>query len=353
MSTKTDLRQRTDRWDFASDNTAGVVPEVLEAWTEANAGFAAGYSTDEWSERARAAIAKFFETECEVFFLLTGTAANALAFAHYARPFEAILVHASAHAQTDECNAPEFFAGGAKLLLVEGEHNKLNVDSIEARCDARSDVHAARVALVSITSPTEVGTLYQPSEIAAIAKCVHARDAALHMDGARFCNGVVSLGCSPADLTWRAGVDVLSFGATKNGLPFGEALVFFKPEHARGFPARHKQAAQLASKGRFLTAPFARFLETGAWERAALHANARATELADGLLALGLETAHAVEANTVFVHLAPDAQSALLAKGWHAYDDVDPAGALRFACSWQTTSDAVRELLGDLAKVLA
>ncbi|MEX1024786.1 MAG: beta-eliminating lyase-related protein [Planctomycetota bacterium] len=340
-------------FELASDNTAGAVPEALEALIEANAGFVPAYATDAATERARRAIASFFEHDCEVFFHLTGTAANALAFAHLARSFEAVLCHAHAHVVTDECNAPEFFSGGAKLVTLEAEHGKLAPDAVAKRLAARSDVHSPRIAAVSVTCPTEVGTVYTLGELAAIAAVTHAAGAALHLDGARFANAVVALDVAPAELSWRAGVDVVSFGATKNGLPFGEALVFFDAERARGFAARHKQAAQLASKSRFLTAPFAAFLESGAWRRAAQHANARAAELAAGARALGLEPAHPVEANAVFLTLGDDAKGALAERGWHAYDDVDPAGALRLVCSWQTSPESVQAFLADLAGVLA
>lgn len=340
------------RYDLASDNTAGAVPEALEAWALANEGFAPAYGEDEWSDRARRAVQDFFECECEVFFQSTGTASNALAFAHLVRPFEAVLVHESAHVVTDECGAPEFFAGGAKLATLPGAHGKLDPEAVGAKLVARMDVHAPRIKAVSVTCPTEVGTVYRPQELAALAAVAHAHDAAFHLDGARFSNALVSLGVPPADLSWRAGVDVVSFGATKTGLPFGEALVFFDAARAEGFAARHKQAAQLASKARFLTAPFATFLESEAWDRTARHANARAEQLADGCRALGLEPVHPVEANAVFLELTKEQKDGLLERGWHAYDDVDPGGALRLVCSWRTTPAAVNEFLGSLKEVL-
>lgn len=340
------------RYDFASDNTAGVVPEALAAWQAANEGFAAGYGEDEWSRRAKQAVVDFFEHECEVFFVLTGTAANALAFSHYAKPFESVLVQRFAHAETDECNAPEFFGGGLKLIGVEGVAGRLDPDRVAERIEARPDVHSPRVALVSITSPTEVGTVYSLEHIEALAQIAHAHDAKLHLDGARFANGVVSLDTTPAEMTWKRGVDAVSFGATKNGLPFGEALVFFEPKDAEGFAYRHKMAAQLASKGRFLTAPFALYLESGAWRRSAENANARARELGDKLRGLGLEPAYDIDANTVFVRVDKAVTERLNARGWHAYDDVDPGGALRFACSWRTNSESIDELIRDLGEVL-
>ena len=338
---------------FASDNNAGICPEAWRALEAANAGHAPGYGADEWTRAASAAIERAFETACEVFFVFNGTAANSLALAAICRSTDAIVCHAMAHINVDECGAPGFMSGGAKLLTLEAPHAKLAPEAVIAAAITPHDEHSSRPRALALTQATELGTVYTPPEIAALCEAAHARRMLVQMDGARFANAVAYLGCAPADLTWRAGVDVLCLGGTKNGLPGGEAIVFFDRDLADEFARRRKQAGQLASKMRFLAAPWLGVLEDGAWLRHAAHANAMAQRLARGLEAIPQARLLApVEANGVFVDLPKHAIDALHADGWHFYAFVGDTG-VRLMCAWDTPADAVDRLLADLRAALA
>jgi threonine aldolase len=292
--------------NFSSDNASGIAPRILRAVTEANDGPAMAYGGDDWTRACERAFAEVFECELACFPLATGTAANALALASLVPPYGAILCHRDAHIAVDECGAPEFHTGGAKLLLLEGEHAKLSTATLEAAL-ARAAFgveHHVQPAAVSLTQATEAGTVYRPAEIAELAAVAHRHHCQVHMDGARLANGLAFLNASPADLTWRAGVDVLSFGATKNGAMAAEAVLFFHPDQAAEFRYRRKRAGHLFSKMRFLAAQLVAYLADGAWLADARHANAQAQRLAQGLAALpGSRLAHPTEANEVFVEL--------------------------------------------------
>ena len=338
---------------FASDNYAGICPEAWRALERANTGHAPGYGADDWTRAAQVAIEQAFETACEVFFVFNGTAANALALAALCRSTDAIVCHASAHINVDECGAPEFMSGGAKLLTIDSPHAKLTAEAVLAVAVTAHDQHSSRPRALALTQATELGTVYSPDEIAALCDAAHARSMRVQMDGARFANAVVSIGCSPADLTWRAGVDVLCLGGTKNGLPAGEAIVFFNRDLADEFARRRKQAGQLASKMRFLAAPWLGVLEDGGWLRHASHANAMAQRLAQALASMPQARLLApVQANGVFVDLPRHAIDALHAKGWRFYAFIGETGA-RFMCSWDTPADAVDRLVEDLRAALA
>lgn len=335
---------------FASDNAAPLCPEALRALEAANQGAVPSYGSDAITERAQEAFRQVFETDCAVYFVSTGTAANALALSAFCRSHHAIVCHEAAHLQTDECGAPEFFTGGAKLLLASGAHGKLDpaaVDELVAR--RAGDVHFSKPAALSLTESTELGTVYTAREVGALAEVSRRHGMRLHMDGARFANAVASLDVPPKALTWQAGVDVLSFGGSKNGMGLSEAVVFFDRTLAEDFERRRKQAGQLVSKMRYLAAPWAGLLIEGHWLRYARRANAAAARLAYGLRGLtGLRVRHPVEANALFLDL-PEPVHAELSRDW-AYHLFEGNG-YRFMCSWHTTDSEVQALVADLRRL--
>ena len=333
---------------FGSDNQAGICPEALAALQEANRGHASAYGHDEWTARAELAIRRVFATDAEVFLVFSGTAANALALASICRSTDAVVCHAMAHVNVDECGGPEFMTGGAKLLAVDGEHAKVTLATFAPRAASPHDEHASRPRALSLTQATELGTVYTPDELAALCEAAHRRGLKVHVDGARFANAVASLGCHPADIAQRAGADVLVLGGTKNGLPAGEALVFFDRALADEFRRRRKQAGQLASKMRFLAAPWVAVLESGAWLAHAAHANAMARRLAGHFAGIsGVSLIAPVQANGVFADLPEAAIDALHAQGWHFYVFVGATGC-RFMCAWDTTTEAVDRFAADV-----
>lgn len=338
---------------FASDNNAGVCPEAMAAFERANAtGHELSYGDDRWTQAVCDRMRAIFETDCEVFFVFNGTAANALALASLCRPFQSVICHDVSHVETDECGAPEFFTGGSKLLAAGGELGKLTAATVEAVATKRSDLHFQRPKAVSVTQSTEMGTVYSIDEIKAIAAVAKRHGLKVHMDGARFANAVAHLGCHPADVACRAGVDVLSFGGTKNGLAVGEAVVFFDRELAGEFAARVKQAGQLASKMRFVSAPWLGLLENDVWLENARHANAMAQRLRDRIAPLpGVGIMYPCEANAVFAEIPPQAQAAVRAKGWRFYTFVGETGC-RLMCAWDTAPETVDRFAADLATAL-
>lgn len=337
---------------FASDNNAGIAPEALEAIARANAGHAAGYGRDRWTRAAEDAIRRVFDADVPVHLVFTGTAANALAVASICRPTDAVVCHELAHVNVDECGACEAQSGGARLLAVAGPDAKVTPAAFAARAVAH-DEHASRPRALSLTQATELGTVYTPGELRALADAAHERGVKVHLDGARFANAVASLRCAPADIAQRAGVDVLALGGTKNGLPFGEALVFFDASLADEFARRRKQAGQLASKMRFLAAPWAAMLEGGRWLAHAARANAMATRLSERLARVpGVSPIAPTQANGVFVHLPSDAIDGLRARGWRFYVFVGDTGC-RFMCAWDTAERDVDQLADDVADLCA
>ena len=338
------------RRQFASDNWAAICPEALAALHEANAGHAPSYGADPWTEEAARLMREVFETECEVFLVFNGTAANSLALASLCQPFESVLCHEHAHIANDECGAPGFFAHGTSLVPLAGAVGKLTPETIARAAGRRSDVHHPSVRAVSLTQSTELGTAYTPAELRALADTAHRLGLHLHMDGARFANAVASLSVAPREITWEAGVDVLSFGGTKNGMAFGEAVVFFDRALARRFEFRRKQGGQLCSKMRFAAAQWVGALRDGAWLRHAAHANAMAARLEQGLRAVpSVEILYPRGANALFADLPPAMIDGLRSRGWSFYTDVGPAGAARLMCSWDTTPEDVDALLRDAA----
>jgi threonine aldolase len=333
---------------FASDNAAPLCPEALAAIEEANHGTASSYGADPWTARASAAIRDLFETDCAVFFVSTGTVANALGLAAFCRSHHAVICHEAAHLETDECGAPEFFTGGARLLTVGGAHGKLDPQTVEDAFRAREgDVHFSKPAAVSLTESSELGTVYTADEVGAIAETARGHGLRVHLDGARFANAVAAQGVSPRAFTVDAGVDVLSFGGSKNGIALGEAIVFFDRTLALDFEYRQKQAGQLTSKTRFLSAPWGPLLADGTWLRNARRANAAASRVAAGIAGLpGVRLLHPVEANAVFVDLLPELHRSLAAE-WAFHSFI--GNGYRFMGSWQST-DAEVDALVDHAR---
>lgn len=339
--------------NLASDNFAGLCPEALSALVEANALHVPAYGADAYTEEASNLIRAFFETDCEVFFTFNGTAANSLALASLCRSYHSVICHRLAHIETDECGAPEFYSGGSKLITVEGEGGKIRPSDVEHAVQNRRDIHYPKPKVLSLTQATEVGTVYTIDEIKALGALTHGLGLRMHMDGARFANAVVELGCAPKDLTWKAGVDVICLGGVKNGLGAGEAVVFFDKKAAFEFEYRCKQAGQLASKMRFLTAPWLGLLKHNVWQRNASQANARARQLEAGLKDLpALDVLFPRQANSVFVSMPQPIKDALHEKGWLFYDFIG-AGGVRLMCSWDTSEEDIDGFLRDVQRVVA
>ncbi len=336
---------------FASDNYAGICPEALAAMLEANAGHATAYGEDAWTARASDAFRDLFETDCDVFFVFNGTAANSLALASLCQSYHSVICTQSAHVETDECGAPEFFSNGSKLLTAPSTDGKLTADAIRTLATSRSDIHFPRPKVATITQSTETGRVYTPAEVAILAETTRQHGLHLHMDGARFFNAVASLGCTPADVTWKSGVEVLCCGGTKNGMAIGETVVFFDRKLALDFDYRCKQAGQLASKMRYLSSPWVGMLETGAWQKNALHANSCAQRLRDAVQDVpGATLMFPVEANAVFL-LAPEEKlAALRARGWRFYTFI--GGGARFMFAWDSDFARVDQLAADIRDIM-
>jgi threonine aldolase len=349
--------------NFASDNTAGIAPAILDGLLRANGGFALGYGNDEVTRRVERRFCDLFEREVAMFLVPTGTAANALALAHMGPPWGAVLCHAESHIFTDECAAPEFFGGGLKLVGLPGQGCKLSPQIVVAAIDRHSGhrPHLANAATLSLTQATEAGTIYRVHELAELCALAHTRGLKVHVDGARFANALVRLNASPAEATWRAGVDVLSFGATKGGALAAEAVVFFEPAMAETMGERRKRGGHLLSKHRFLAAQFEAFLADDCWLTLARYANAMADRLADRLARAGLPPLWPVEANLVFVLLPKVLDARLKAAGAAYYvrhsDSLPPGVSIgpdqvlvRLVTSFATTEaeiDRFAALVGD------
>lgn len=338
---------------FASDNYSGICPEAWAAMAEANAGHVTSYGNDEWTQRAADLIREIFETDCEVFFVFNGTSANSLSLSALCQSYHSILCHELAHIETSECGAPEFFANGSKILLLQGANGKIIPAEIERAVKQRTDIHYPKPQALSLTQATETGTVYSPAEIQMLATTAKKLGLHVQMDGARFANAVASLGVAPADITWRAGVDVLCFGGSKNGIALGEAVVFFNRELARDFDYRCKQGGQLASKMRFLSAPWLGMLKDGAWLRHAKHANTMAQRLEAGLQKIsGVKIAYPVQSNAVFAKIPKVAEEKLHERGWHFYTGVITGEESRLMCSWDTTTEDVDGFVADLREII-
>jgi len=329
---------------FFSDNAAPVHPAVFAAMQAADTVDTA-YDGDALSRRLDAHFSDLFGCDVAALWVPTGTAANALALAALCPPFGGVLCHRDAHIQNDECGAPEFFTHGAKLLLCDGPGAKVTPDTVRATADAiANDVHRIQPRALSITNASEYGCVYAPDEVAALGALASERGWRFHMDGARFANAVVHLGCTPAALTWQAGVEVLSFGFVKNGGLSAEALIFFDRALADDTKRRRKRAGHLLSKGRYLAAQIHAMLEGGVWLETARAANAAATTLAE---AAGARLLHPVQANELFLRVTADEAAALRAKGFDFYDWAE--GEIRLVTHWASDRDEVAALAAAIA----
>jgi threonine aldolase len=332
---------------FASDNIAPMCPEAWAALERANAGSEASYGNDAWTTQACDLIREVLEGPAEVFFVFNGTAANSLALAAMCQSYHATLCHELAHIETDECGAPEFFSNGTKLLLLPGPGGKLTPESITHAVERRRDIHYPKPRVVSVTQATELSTVYSIDDLAAIGATCRRHGLRLHMDGARFANAVAALGVPPRAITRDVGVDVLCLGGTKNGMGVGEAVVFFDAALAEEFAYRCKQAGQLASKMRYLTAPWVGLLQHDVWLENARRANAAAAALEAGLRTIpGIEVLGQRQANAVFAHLPAALAERLRARGWQFYNFIG-AGGVRLMCSWATTAAEIDAFLSD------
>ena len=324
---------------FFSDNAATVHPAVMDALVAANHVDTA-YDGDALSQSLDAAFSDLFETDCEVVWIPTGTAANSIILAHFVRPWQGILCYEEAHIEVDECGAPTFYSGGAKLMPLPGRGAKIDTAALKARiAGIRQDVHQVQPAAVSITNATEYGLAWRPEEIGEISEIAKGKDMKLHMDGARFANAVAFLGCAPADVTWRVGVDALSFGFTKNGAMMAEAIVFFGGSGGAGVRELKKRGGHLLSKGRFVAAQIRAMLANDLWLANARAANAGEAKLA---AACGGRLLHPVEANELFVRLTADEAAKLRGAGFDFYDWGE--GAARLVVSWDQDAEAVAPL---------
>lgn len=343
---------------FTSDNAGPAAPEILAALADCNAGFAPPYGADHWTERAGRLVRDVFEApEAAVCLVGTGTAANALSLALLAPPWGAIFCHRHAHVEEDECGAPEFYTGGSKVVMVEGPDGRIDPGELRRLLafTGRSGVHNVQRGCLSLTNATELGTVYDPGQIAALTAIAHEFGIPVHLDGARLANALVTQGCSPAEATWKAGVDVLSLGGTKNGLFAAEAVVIFDPARAREFELRRKRGGHLVSKHRFLAAQFAAYLADGLWLRLAARANAMARDLSERLSRLpGAELVHPTEGNAVFARWPRSGHRRAFAAGADYYlwpgDQMlegppDELLAARLVCNWCTGRAEIEALV--------
>ena len=356
------MATESDNWrlQFLSDNSVPVCPEAWAALEEANSNpddaYAISYGNDRFTAEATRLIQELFETECEVFFVFNGTGANSLSLASICQSYHGILCHALAHPATTEANAPEFYTGGAKFLQVEGADGKIDPLALQVRLQRDHDIHLAKIKAVTVTQATEIGTVYTPQELGRLAALKDEYpqfDLKFHMDGARFANAMAALdGVTPKELTWQAGIDVLAFGGTKNGFSGTEAIVIFDKALGRDFAWRRKQAGQLASKMRYLAAPWIGMLKTGAWLTHARHANDHARMLARELTSFPeISLNHETQASAVFVHLPKAVSDGLRARGWrfHHYPKID---AWRFLCNWKSSKEGIAALIDDVRDLL-
>ena len=336
---------------FASDNVTSACPEVMDAVIAANSGIAGPYGDDEWSLALKNRLSEIFETEVEVFLAVTGTASNALALSALAPVFGKIYCHELSHINTDECGAPELFTGGAKLIPMRSSNGRIDASDLAETIRGSGNVHVTQPSVVSVTMSCETGTVYQLDEIKAISQIAHDNKMSVHMDGARFANALVSLDVSPAEMTWKSGVDVLTLGGTKNGCLAAEAVIFFKPEMVGNFPFLHKRSGQLLSKMRFISSQLVGYLTGDVWLRNARHANAMAKILSEGLNSFAnIKLAYPTQSNEVFVHLPRDVIDYLNSAGYDINEEELDGKAVRFVTAWNSEVKDINDLLDALAQ---
>ncbi|WP_295533735.1 low specificity L-threonine aldolase [uncultured Thioclava sp.] len=347
--------------NFASDNTSGAHPDVMAALGAANTGHMPSYGADLLSDGVQTRIREIFEApEARVYLVATGTAANALSCAVLTQPWGAIFCHRNAHIEEDECGAPEFYTNGSKLVLVDGADAKMDPVALERAIahTGRGGIHNVQRGMVSITNATEAGAVHAPAEVAALSEIARRFHLPVHMDGARFSNALVAAGCSPAEMTWKAGVDVLSFGGTKNGCMGVEAVVIFDPKRAWEFELRRKRGGHLFSKHRFLAAQMQAYLTDDLWLKLATHANEMAAKLSFGIQAIpGAKLVHPTQANAVFAAFPRGAHKRAQGAGAYYYlwpfdqsleGDENVQLAARLVCSWATTPEEIDAFLSHL-----
>lgn len=332
---------------FASDNVSCASAEVLEALIAANTGITSSYGNDHYTQQLERSLSALFETPVRVFPVISGTAANALALAALTPNYGKVFCHAMSHINTDECGAPEFFTGGAKLIPIDSEDGKITPVQLEHMMRGAGNVHSAQPSTLSITQSCEVGRVYSVAEVAALAETAKRYQLNVHMDGARFANALAATGASPAEMTWRSGVDALSFGGTKNGCIAAEAVIFFNPDKVGALPFLHKRAGQLISKMRFVSAQLEAYIKDDLWLRNAAHANAMAARFSRELAALpGISLAYPTQANEVFAHMPRAVIEQVNAAGFCITEgELDETAPPRFVTSWNTTDAEVDALI--------
>ena len=331
---------------FASDNVTGACPEVMDAVVDANSGIATSYGDDEWSSRLQTKLSEIFETDVEVFLAVSGTASNALALSALAPVFGKIYCHELSHINTDECGAPELFTGGAKLIPMRSSNGRIKANELAETIRGSGNVHVTQPSVVSITQSCETGTVYQLDEIKAISKIARKHKMSVHMDGARFANALASLDVSPAEMTWKSGVDVLTLGGTKNGCLAAEAIIFFKSDMVGNFPYLHKRSGQLLSKMRFISSQLEAYVTDDLWIRNAQHSNSMAKILSEGLNAFSnIELAYPTQSNEVFVYLPRELIDYLNNAGYDINEEELDGKAVRFVTAWNSELKDVDRLL--------
>ena len=334
---------------FASDNVTSACPEVMDALIAANSGIANSYGDDEWSRILKRKLSEIFETDVEVFLTVSGTASNALALSALAPVYGKIYCHELSHINTDECGAPELFTGGAKLIPMRSSNGRIIASNLSEIIRGAGNVHVTQPSVVSITMSCETGTVYQLDEIQAISKVAHEHKMSVHMDGARFANALVSLDVSPAEMTWKSGVDVLTLGGTKNGCLAAEAIVFFKPEMVGNFPYLHKRSGQLLSKMRFISSQLEAYISNDVWISNAKHANAIAKILSEGLSSFSfIKLAYPTQSNEVFVHLPRNLIEYLNTAGYTINEEELDGKSVRFVTAWNSELKDVEHLLKNI-----
>ena len=340
------IKTKRERVKFASDNVAGACPEVLDAILKANDGDRAPYGDDEISKNLQDKFSEIFEKEVIVFPTSSGTAANALALSTMTPSFGNIYCHKLSHINVDECGAPEFYTGGAKLVNLNGVNGKITAEELNKSISGKGVVHHTQPSSVSITQLCETGEAYELDEVKKISEIAHNHKLNMHMDGARFANALVSLDCSPAEMTWKSGIDVLSFGATKNGCLAAEAIIFFKPELVGNLPFLMKRAGHLLSKMSFVSAQLDAYITNEVWLRNAKHANAMGKKLSQGLNQhKNIELAYPTDANEIFVKIPKDIIDQLNSEGYTINDDEWDGKAVRLVTAWNTSLSDIETFL--------
>ena len=335
---------------FASDNYSQICPQVLNKIIELNQDNAPAYGNDYYTKFAADKLRELFEIDCEIFFVFNGTAANSLSLAALCSSYHSIICSDVAHIETDECGAPEFFSNGSKLLLAKGENGKLRPEDIEYLATKRSDIHYPKPKVISITQSTELGTIYSMEELKAIKEVADKHGLLIQMDGARFANAVASLDCKPADITWKVGVDVLCFSGTKNGMAMSEVVIFFDKKLAEDFDYRCKQAGQLASKMKFISAQWIALLENELWKKNATHANSMANYFEQEISKIkDIKIKFPVQSNSVFIEAPEDVMEKLRKNDWLFYNFIGLGGG-RFVFSWNSSKERVDKLIDDIKK---